>query len=306
MSRTHRSLVLLALAAALAALTVVAVPPGRAQAEGVPCQRTLSSGQVDLPIPDDDLGGVASVIDVPDDGLVLSDVDVTVNIRHTAPSDLVLSLNETTDVRVLGTFSRIFSHIGTPGTGADLRDTVFDDAAITPIDSARAPFTGRFAPSQPLAAHNGVTGGVFLLHAQDTVGRDVGALENWSVTLTYRTCDLDADGVEDHVDQCLGLAGVTASGCPTAARAVSSSYRHGKFRGTVSSPAPGCRMSRDVTVWEARPGPDRRLGTTRTRADGSWRLVRARKHGRFYATSARTVVPGAECPAVRSATFRVR
>jgi hypothetical protein len=62
-----------------------------------------------------------------------------------------------------------------------------------------------------------------------------------------------------------------------------------------------------VSVFRVRHGADARVGTTTTRSDGSYRVTRAKKRGRYYATSPGVVVRGvAECPAVRSGTFRVR
>ena len=299
-SRVARLLVI----AAAATLALVAVPSGRADAAGTPCQRTFASGPIDRPIPD--LGAASFDIDVPEDGLVVTDVDVTVNLRHTAPTDLEIFLSSSTDALVNRSVSQLFDHDG-GGDGVDLVATVFDDDAATAIAAGDAPFTGRFRPTEPMTVHHGLTGGRYRVLVQDTQARDSGTLDSWSATFTYETCDPDGDGVDVPADLCVATPAHTASGCPVATRAVSASYRKGRFRGVVSSTVPGCRAPANVTVWKARPGPDRRLGTTRTRADGSWRLVRARKPGRFYATSAPVVVPGvAECPAVKSTVRRVR
>jgi hypothetical protein len=61
-----------------------------------------------------------------------------------------------------------------------------------------------------------------------------------------------------------------------------------------------------VTVFRKRSGPDRKVGAVTTRADGSFRLARAKKPGRYYAVSPLVAVTDrVECPAVKS-SFRVR
>jgi subtilisin-like proprotein convertase family protein len=294
--------------AALAVVALVAVPPGSADAAGVPCQRTISSGPVNVKIPDLGQGRVDLAHDVPEDGLVVSDVDVAVDIRHPEPTDLRLTLSSRTDTDTLRKENLLFDQHGST-EGADMPGTTFDDEASVPITSvADAPFLGSYRPREPLATHDGVTGGRYALVVEDLGNGDEGTLVSWSLTLTYAgTCDLDADGVEDHDDKCLGPVGRTATGCPVASRKVTASQRKGKVKGVLSSSVTACSAAREVVVRKVSRGPDRKVGAARTRADGSWRLARAKKPGRYYATSPRGVVPdAAECPAVRSRTFRVR
>jgi hypothetical protein len=62
-----------------------------------------------------------------------------------------------------------------------------------------------------------------------------------------------------------------------------------------------------VTIWKVRSGVDKRVGTATSRSDGLYKLARAKRAGRYYATSPRVVVTDvAECPAVQSTTFRIR
>jgi hypothetical protein len=292
----------LVLVAVLPGAALVAVTTAPAQAVGVACQRAFASDPTRVfPIPD---GSFAfSLVDVPEDGLVVSDVDVSVDVRHLNTAELTLDLLSHTDDRILRAGTRLFDHV--PG-GADLLGTVFDDEARAPTTWGVAPFIGRFIPAAPLRAQDGASGGQYTLIAGDAAGNGSGTLVRWSLVLTYRTCDLDRDGVEDHVDQCRGNPARTATGCPVTSRAVSAAYRHGRFRGVLSSPVAGCEVGRQVLVLKVRRGADARVGTAITRADGSWRLAKAKKRGRYYATSVRVAVPDrAECPAVRSRTVRI-
>jgi hypothetical protein len=301
-----RTLLRLVTAAGLAAVALVAVPPGPAGAAGVPCQRTISS-TTDVAIPQGT--GVSAEIDAPEDGLVVADVDVNVNIDHAAPHDLAIRMFWITDDDASDRAVGFLVANEGDNSANGFRGTTFDDAATTSITEADPPFTGRFRPEKPLAVLNGVTGGRYVLDLDDAVTpATTGTLTDWSVTLTYSgACDFDADGVEDHGDQCRGLVGRTTSGCPVASRRVAASYRKGRAKGVLSSSAAACAADRAVSIFRVRPGADRRVGAATTRSDGSWRLRKPKKSGRYYATSSRVVVPDvAECPAVKSRTFRVR
>jgi subtilisin-like proprotein convertase family protein len=296
-----------ATAGALIAAALVAVSPGRATA-ATPCTRTFSSGTINEPIDTQvgDLFGVLSDIDVPEDGAVVTDVDVAVDIRHSTPSDLTILLVSDSPTLTHREVATLFVRQDPGGAGDDLRGTVFDDAADKSITTATAPFTGRFAPVEPLSRMNEYTGGSYRLSVRD-VTRGGGTLVSWTLTLTFRDCDADEDGVLLSGDSCPRMWAPTGSGCPSAARAVTAKSLHGKLRGALSSPVAGCKAGRAVSIFRVRPGADRRVGTATTRADGSWRLARAKKKGRYYATSPRVVVPdAAECPAVKSRAFRVR
>jgi subtilisin-like proprotein convertase family protein len=300
-TRVIRSL----LVAALAAFGLVVVSAPTAGAATPACQRTFTSETKDVEIPDE--GFVTSTIDVPEDGLVVADLDVTVTIHHPSPVDLEIALSSNDDVTGTRTEGgRLFNHEGDV-VGANLLGTTLDDEAGAPIAWGDAPFTGRFIPTRPLAVYDGFTGGRYQLEVFDTLKDDTGTLNDWSVTLTYRSCDFDADGVEDHADQCRDLAARTATGCPVTNRAVTAKYKSGKFRGALSSPVAGCKAGRQVSVFQVRRGADARVGTATTRADGTYKLARVKKKGRYYATSPRSAVTGvAECSAVKSRTLRIR
>ena len=234
-----------------------------------------------------------STIDVPEDGWIVSDVDLAVDLHHSAVADLSITLESWDDAGV------------TPRASV----TLFDDSATAPITAATAPFAGRFRPVQPLSALNGYAGGKYLVVLHDKTpldGDGGGILDGLTLTLRYASCDQDADGVEDHVDACPDLGGDVSTGCPVASAHLGAAYRNGRFRGSLLSPVPGCRAPRQVTIWKVRPGPDRAVGTATTRSDGAYRLVRPRRPGRYYATSPAHLVPGdADCLPARSARFRL-
>jgi len=131
-----------------------------------------------LPIPDNLGTGVTSTINVSDDKIV-EDVNVTVNITHTYDGDLTLTL-------IPPTGSPIPLSALRGGSGDNFTDTVFDDAAGTPIASGVAPFTGSFIPDSPLTSANGIHSiGAWGLKIVDSAASDVGTLQNWTLSLAY-------------------------------------------------------------------------------------------------------------------------
>jgi subtilisin-like proprotein convertase family protein len=298
-------LAIVATATTLGATALVVLTTVTAEAAAPPCQRVYFSGVVNEAIPDNNTTSAASTIDVPEDGLVVSDIDVSVNIHHTFDSDLTVDLESFTDAVGFREYTNV---IAGAGFGEDnFLGTVLDDEATTPVGWGEAPFTGRFTPTNRLSLLDGETGGFYRMFVTDRISGDSGTFDDWSLTLRYVSCDFDSDGVEDHSDKCLGLAASTATGCPVTSRSVTSTYRLGKFRGALSSPVAGCTASRPVTIWKVRAGADRKIGTATTASDGRYRLTRAKRAGRYYATSPLAAVTGvAQCPAVTSAIFRIR
>lgn len=288
--------------AALAGAAFVAISSTPAEAAGVPCQRTYSSAPA-APISDN--ATTADTIDVPEDGLVVSDVTVAVTVHHTFDSDLVVAIESMTDAMATRAYVSLFERFG--GNGDNLLGTVWDDDAALPISWGDAPFAGTFKAMRPLAALNGFAGGQYQLLVSDQSTGDTGKLDSWSLTLRYKSCDFDSDGVEDHADSCLGVTAHTATGCPLTTRAVTAKYKHGAFKGLLSSPVAGCKSGQSVTIWKVRSGADKVVGSTTTRSDGSYKLKRGKHAGKYYATSPRVAVTDvAECPAAQSATFRIR
>lgn len=197
------------------------------------------------------------------------------------------------------------------GGGVDLQAATWDDeAAGVPGGLAgTSPYSGRYRPFDSLATFDGLTTDRSWELTVQNDGNATMYVDQWSITLTYAGCapDQDGDAVPDRTDACGSLAASTTSGCPAATRALTVRYRHGAFKGVLSSSAPRCRDSKTVVVWKVRRGPDRRVGRTTSRADGSYRLARAHRPGRYYATTPPVVVPDvAQCAAARSARLRLR
>jgi subtilisin-like proprotein convertase family protein len=81
----------------------------------------------------------------------------------------------------------LFSGIGKNGDQQNFTNTVFDDAATTPIAGGTPAFTGRFNPFQALDAFSGgllSANGTWTLEIIDTgIGSVTGTLNSWSLTL---------------------------------------------------------------------------------------------------------------------------
>jgi subtilisin-like proprotein convertase family protein len=122
-----------------------------------------------------------AVVFVPSHILIV-DVDVLVNVRHTSAFDLKISLQSPSGRRVdlaagepLEGFFR----------GPDFSGTQFDDEAIARIEDASPPFAGPLRPCQPLAAFDGRDAyGAWSLLIYDAHYGDVGRLESFVLTIT--------------------------------------------------------------------------------------------------------------------------
>ncbi|MFN7875150.1 MAG: S8 family serine peptidase [Pirellula sp.] len=105
------------------------------------------------------------------------DIDVRVNLTHTWMEDLQLWL-----VSPSGQVIQLFNRHG--GSGDNMVNTIFDDAAATLISAGTAPFTGRFRPNQALSAINGSNAnGNWILRIRDSASGDDGTLTNWSLDI---------------------------------------------------------------------------------------------------------------------------
>lgn len=172
-----------------ALLTALSATPGTV---------TVSSGPINVPIPDGNLAGVSTpltVAGVPATAVGTS-ASVTFNITHTWDGDVALFLKAPNN-QVLN----LVNHRG--GSADNFVNTVISSTAVTPIASGAAPFTGTFradgdlsAPAPtgfansattfaPLYATAGLLNGTWLFGATDNVGSDVGTITSWSLTLNY-------------------------------------------------------------------------------------------------------------------------
>jgi len=142
---------------------------------------------------------VLSVINITT-GVIVTDVNVTINITHTWDRDLEVSIISPNGTEVL-----LVSNEG-PGGGPGFVNTVFDQDAVTPIAGSTAtPFTGLFIPEEDLSLINGEASlGDWTLKIVDLFDGDVGTLDNWSLEICGTPMpDADADGVPDVADNCV-------------------------------------------------------------------------------------------------------
>lgn len=113
------------------------------------------------------------------DSFVIQNVTLQLNITYPFDPDLRAAL-----IAPDGTRIQLFTNVGQAGTQRDFVNTVFDDAATTPIQNGGGPFFGRFNPQLPLSSLVGKNAaGTWTLEiTSDAAGR-VGTLNSWSLTL---------------------------------------------------------------------------------------------------------------------------
>ena len=112
------------------------------------------------------------------DSFTIADINLKLDVTHTRDSDLQIFLRGPD-----GTVIQLFS--GTGVSGQNLRNTTFDDEAATSITTASAPFTGTFRPLQSLSAFDGkLTSDTWTLEVRDTVKKQTGTLNSWSLAIT--------------------------------------------------------------------------------------------------------------------------
>ncbi|HEX2971488.1 MAG TPA: proprotein convertase P-domain-containing protein, partial [Tepidisphaeraceae bacterium] len=125
-----------------------------------------------------------SYIDVPD-AFVIGGVTVGLSLTYANDPNLEAVL-----IAPDGTMVSLFYGVGSTGSGRNFTETVFDDAAQTPIQNGAAPFFGRFNPRPSVDLPLRLTD----LQGKMAVGRwtlritakdagAIGTLNNWSLTL---------------------------------------------------------------------------------------------------------------------------
>ena len=137
----------------------------------------VTYNSTNVPVTTLDLKTVVSTLVVPDDFLIAG-LTLTLNITHPNVSDL-----EATLIAPDGTRIKLFTNVGNTGTKANFTNTVFDDAAGTPIQFGGPPFFGRFNPQQPLSQLVGRNAsGTWTLELKDDVNGNSGSLTGWGLT----------------------------------------------------------------------------------------------------------------------------
>ena len=126
-----------------------------------------------------DFDKTTSLITVPAQTSRLSDVNVTLNLKHGWLPDLDIYL-----ISPAGTRVELVTDPDPNGNGSFMTNTTFDDQAPGSILSGSAPFTGKFRPEGLLEALNGENpSGIWTLEITDDNQSDFGTLFSWSLDI---------------------------------------------------------------------------------------------------------------------------
>jgi hypothetical protein len=122
------------------------------------------------------------------------------------------------------------------------------------------------------------------------------------------SADLDEDYVTVPQDLCPTLTAFVPNGCPLRERTLTLRAKSEPKRVVgrlVAAGHPVLHAGRTVTIWKARPGPDRKVATRTTTSTGRFKAKVGK--GRYYATAPGLIVPSSgQVTADRSTTTRVR
>jgi subtilisin-like proprotein convertase family protein len=139
-----------------------------------------------LPLTIPDTRTVVSSLNV-SDSYLSQGLTLQLNITHANDPDLQITLVSPNNISVV----LVPYGTGTTGTKANFQNTIFDDNAPTPIGNGGPPFFGRFKPTQPLSAFNGVqvNGTWKLIISDDPTNPNgiSGRLNSWSLTFQKGT-----------------------------------------------------------------------------------------------------------------------
>ncbi|WP_207680126.1 Ig-like domain-containing protein [Desulfonema magnum] len=140
----------------------------------------INSGEVSLPIPDENAKGVGSKLEI-SKKVILTDVNVRLNIRHPYVEDISACL-----ISPSGTKITLFENL--TGTRANFRNTKLDDNAEISIHNADAPFTGTFRPTDSLDVFRGEpVNGRWKLKVYDDRAYDEGILVSWGLEIRFES-----------------------------------------------------------------------------------------------------------------------
>jgi subtilisin-like proprotein convertase family protein len=191
---------------------MVVVAPGHARAgSNDTVTHTLSSGDINLAIPDNSLSGATSTLN---ESVVGTVVDLTVSLRITHPNDGDLQINLANDdgraVAIVNQEGGTGDNFGDGATTCAGNLTVLDDLAAVEIVDATPPYAGTFQPEGALS--NFVSGnlapdtaeGTWSLDVFDKTASNTGTLHCFKLEITIDT-DSDDDSVPDATDNCRRL-----------------------------------------------------------------------------------------------------
>jgi extracellular elastinolytic metalloproteinase len=153
-----------------------------------------------LAIPDNTPAGVTSTFTVTN-SVVITDLNVDLNISHTYVGDITVSITSPN-----GTTVTIVDRPGVPAStfgcfGDDILAT-FDDEAVSPIETecaGTAPtISGSIIPQNSLSVFDGEnTSGIWEINVFDSAGGDTGTLNSWGITYSYEIVSAPLDVVLD-------------------------------------------------------------------------------------------------------------
>ena len=146
------------------------------------------SSVVGINIPDNNPAGLTAVINITDN-VVLSDLDVHVNITHTWVGDVIVKIKSPsgTSAIIIDRPGRVSSGFGCSGNDII---AIIDDEAASPVENecqASVPtINGSFIPNNPLSIFDGEnTIGAWEITVSDAAGGDTGKLNSWGMDYTY-------------------------------------------------------------------------------------------------------------------------
>jgi subtilisin family serine protease/subtilisin-like proprotein convertase family protein len=135
----------------------------------------------DLPKDIPDLQTVVSTRTIGRTDLRINDLEVQVTLSHSWVGDLRLRLRAPNGQEVVLANRR-------GGSGRNLTDTLFDDAATQSIADGAAPYSGSFRPESSLALFTGKNAaGTWRLFVDDQSPGDTGTLLAWSLLIEPRS-----------------------------------------------------------------------------------------------------------------------
>jgi subtilisin-like proprotein convertase family protein len=142
------------------------------------------TANVPVAIPDNNAAGTTADFVVPD-SVVLTDVDVRVEISHTWVGDLFISLRAPDNTEVV-LLDRPGVPASTVGCDDDNMAVTFDDGSATDLENHCANttpwFSGGANPTGSLATFNGFnSAGTWRLFVSDNAGQDLGTIDDWEL-----------------------------------------------------------------------------------------------------------------------------
>ncbi|MEO1032079.1 MAG: reprolysin-like metallopeptidase [Bacteroidota bacterium] len=146
----------------------------------------FSFGDNSLPISISDQGGATYTSSITvGENLLISDIDIAIDITHSFTADLDISITSPG-----GTTVNLSSDNG--GDGQNYTNTVFDQEATQQITSGSAPFSGRFIPEGDLSQfYNTMSSGEWIITIVDDAFGDGGSINNVELMICTETFSLD-------------------------------------------------------------------------------------------------------------------